>query len=95
MQIRKVNMIISFMVFVLLMNVNIIHGNQKETQNTGESDLCKVLGPPSYPRFPITSDYFQGILDSTNEFSQIELIYYMNIAPGHHEVRKQNLTIWC
>lgn len=65
----------------------------KESTALDETISCEAQPPVPFTHYPLTSDYLQGFMDSTIEFTQFYLIYDMNIDMNHHDIRKQRLTI--
>jgi len=50
--------------------------------------------PPVITHYPITQEYFQGLIDLEEEFSSIELVYYMRKDTAHPDARQQKLVLF-
>lgn len=55
-------------------------------------DECKYQFT-AFTHYPISSDYFQDIMDSNEQFTMFEIDYYMNIDPNHHDAKIQSLSV--
>jgi hypothetical protein len=79
-------------IILLAFTITCIDSNAK-CDHKQFTNSCTFIDNDLYKRYPIQFAYFQNFINSDIEFTEIQFRYYMNICPGHHDVRKQYLRI--